>query len=648
MKIRKVAVGNAAEAFIEGNFTNGVNIISSDDNNKGKTIVIQSMMYALGNEPTFPTSFEFQKYYYYIEFEEAGIIFKLCRSGDGFVLKRESTVLIFDNVSELKRYWNRNIFPLPSIAKNQLLRIVDPVLYVQLFFIGQDKKDTSNIANHGFYNKQDFIDMLYAYAGLIGEQLPQERIDEIKSHIITLSDEKKLLLQQHKILKSKKTPVSYLSAESDRLAFGKKIESLERVQNKIAELRKARNSVSTRKSKWEHILTALRDIAYNLTIFEAVKQENVTRESLMRDLGSRIIREQFHRIANGGAKLTPFDISYKLPGQVGTDYQLEFHVVPDSNPPTNIHVLIGRNGVGKTHMLTSMIRCLSTGNQDGQYGKFSFEHRTKFSNFVCVAFSPFDTYPMPDDIEEDEYSGKYTYIGLGSGQEIRMQRLEEQFIAALRSCNKYKEKRTLWIATMTLLNSDPIFANNGASALLSPQGTEEGELVVSAQELFSRLSSGHKVILLTLTCLVAITMERTLVLMDEPENHLHPPLLSAFVRALSALLIQKNGLAIISTHSPVILQEVPKNCIWQLYRNNTILRAVRPERETFGENVGVLINDVFGLEVTHSGFHGMLLQMVEAGLTYEEILNKFDFRVGMEARSILRILLANREYGGTE
>ena len=208
-----------------------------------------------------------------------------------------------------------------------------------------------------------------------------------------------------------------------------------------------------------------------------------------------------------------------------------------------------------------------------------------------------------------------------------MQRLEEQFIAALRSCNKYKEKRTLWIATMTLLNSDPIFANNGASALLTPQGTEEGELVVSAQELFSRLSSGHKVILLTLTCLVAITMERTLVLMDEPENHLHPPLLSAFVRALSALLIQKNGL---------------------LYRNNTILRAVRPERETFGENVGVLINDVFGLEVTHSGFHGMLLQMVEAGLTYEEILNKFDFRVGMEARSILRILLANREYGGTE
>lgn len=140
MKIRKVAVGNSNEAFIEENFTNGVNIISSDDNNKGKTIMIQSMMYALGNEPTFPTSFEYQNYYYYIEFEQAGKIFKVCRSGDGFVLKYESAVLIFDNVSELKRYWNRNIFPLPAIVKNQLLRIVDPVLYIQIFLLDKIKK----------------------------------------------------------------------------------------------------------------------------------------------------------------------------------------------------------------------------------------------------------------------------------------------------------------------------------------------------------------------------------------------------------------------------------------------------------------------------------------------------------------------------
>lgn len=398
----------------------------------------------------------------------------------------------------------------------------------------------------------------------------------------------------------------------------------------------------------EDILTALRDIAYDLEIFEAVKRENVTRESLMRDISPRIVEEQFHRIATGGTKLTPFDIFYMLPGQVGTNYQLEFHVVPNSNPPTNIHVLIGRNGVGKTHMLRSMIRCFSTGNQDEQYGRFGFANHTKFSNFLCVAFSPFDTYPMPDDMEVNEYSERYTYIGLGRGHGARMQQLEDQFIAALRSCNTYREKRALWRSIITLLDTDPIFANYDSASLLPMQGAEEDKLTASAKSLFDHLSSGHKVILLTLTCLAAVTMERTMVLIDEPENHLHPPLLSAFVRALSALLIRKNGLAIISTHSPVVLQEVPKSCIWQLSRNNTVLRAERPERETFGENVGVLMNDVFGLEVTYSGFHGMLFKMVEAGMTYEEILDQFDFRVGMEARSILRVLLANRESGGTE
>lgn len=260
MKILKVAVGNSNEAFIESNFDDGLNIISSDDNNKGKTIVIQSMMYALGNDPTFPTSFDYQEYYYYVEFEEAEKIYKMCRSQDGFVLKQASSVMIFENVSELKRYWDKNIFPLPSIIKNQLSRIVDPVLYVQLFFVGQDKKDTSNIANHGFYNKQDFIEMVYSYAGLGSVQLSQDKVDEIKSNISALMDEKKILLQQHKILKSKKTPVSYLSAESDRLAFGAKITSLEKVQAKITELRKTRNSISTRKSKWEHTINELRSL----------------------------------------------------------------------------------------------------------------------------------------------------------------------------------------------------------------------------------------------------------------------------------------------------------------------------------------------------------------------------------------------------
>ncbi|EGT2123111.1 hypothetical protein I2K84_002814, partial [Listeria monocytogenes] len=59
MIINTIAVGNAQEAYIEKRINKNLNVISSDDNNKGKTIIIQSLMYCLGNEPVFPSTFKF-------------------------------------------------------------------------------------------------------------------------------------------------------------------------------------------------------------------------------------------------------------------------------------------------------------------------------------------------------------------------------------------------------------------------------------------------------------------------------------------------------------------------------------------------------------------------------------------------------------
>ena len=43
MKILKTGCGNTQESFIEDRLTDGVNVIFSNDNNKGKTIIIQGM-----------------------------------------------------------------------------------------------------------------------------------------------------------------------------------------------------------------------------------------------------------------------------------------------------------------------------------------------------------------------------------------------------------------------------------------------------------------------------------------------------------------------------------------------------------------------------------------------------------------------------
>ena len=113
---------------------------------------------------------------------------------------------------------------------------------------------------------------------------------------------------------------------------------------------------------------------------------------------------------------------------------------------------------------------------------------------------------------------------------------------------------------------------------------------------------------------------------------------------MSELLVHRNGVAIIATHSPVILQEVPKNSVWKLRRNGAEAIAERPEIETFGENVGTLTREVFGLEVTQSGFHKLLQDAVNQNQNFEQTMQMFGNELGSEARAILRALIVDRDF----
>ena len=161
--------------------------------------------------------------------------------------------------------------------------------------------------------------------------------------------------------------------------------------------------------------------------------------------------------------------------------------------------------------------------------------------------------------------------------------------------------------------------------------------------LFSILSSGHKIILLTIANLIDLVEEKTIVFLDEPEEHLHPPLVAAFIQALSNLLIYRNGVGIIATHSPVIVQEVPKKCVWILNRKGEYLIPRRPEIETYGENLGELTTEIFGYEVNNSGFHKEIQEAVEKSDSYEAARSIFGNQLGKEAKSILRAYMYDKE-----
>ncbi len=401
------------------------------------------------------------------------------------------------------------------------------------------------------------------------------------------------------------------------------------------------------------ILLGLKDCAYDLKLFDKAIDEEVMQESLLRDVKEENVRNRLHRLARGDAKLTEFHFKYIFPA-MGSDTEppvLDFHVLPNSMPPTNVHVLIGRNGVGKTYCMQHLSRTLlgesNSGNPVGELLPIGDNLKDwSFAGLIAVSFSAFDNFDLP---QVEKPSIRSAMIGIRQssvdGEEnVSIAKTPKQLANDFRNSFKlcrHGLRAGRWRSAVATLENDPLFAEARITDLLKLKDETWGDLAVKT---FSRLSSGHAIVLLTITRLVELVDERSIILLDEPESHLHPPLLSAFIRSLSNLLMSRNGVAIVATHSPVVLQEVPKSCVWMLRRTGSISNVDRPMHETFGENVGVLTREVFGLEVTNSGYHTMLRNVIEnQPFGYDIVVRKFNDQLGAEARAIVQGLIANRD-----
>jgi predicted ATPase len=359
-------------------------------------------------------------------------------------------------------------------------------------------------------------------------------------------------------------------------------------------------------------------------------------------------------VLHGGVVRTNFSFLYRrLPAERVAGVELSFEVESDSKPSTNIHSIIGRNGVGKTTILNGMVQAVTGGLPEGEgffvtngwAGMQTPISAEYFSSLISVSFSAFDPFEPPPEQSDPSLGTCYYYIGLktlsSSNSELKsLRQLQAEYISALGLCMSDPRKKSRWHKAITALESDENFSDMSLPSLLE---LSRADAQSTAAVLMSRMSSGHAVVLLTITKLVAMVEEKTLVLLDEPESHLHPPLLSAFLRALSELLYDRNGVAIIATHSPVVLQEIPTLCAWKINRSRLVLDAKRPEIQTFGENVGVLTREVFGLEVRKSGFHSLLDASVQNGGTFDQIMSEFSYQLGFEAQAILRAMVAYRD-----
>lgn len=309
--------------------------------------------------------------------------------------------------------------------------------------------------------------------------------------------------------------------------------------------------------------------------------------------------------------------------------ELTFDFDPNDVLPHRVHGLIGRNGVGKTAILARLAMDLASpgrtyARQLSKRDQAFYGDRPLFSRIIALSFSAFDEFKRPKLSENISYiycgvkddEGRVTKPGLKSKHLALLDRVREighhslwrDFVSEIIGSDTDMQ---LYVDTLTQPNNDELSAEN----------------VV--------LSSGQNTLIYCISALLAYAKPGALVLFDEPELHLHPNAVAQLVSMLQEILKRFDCYAILATHSPLVLQEIPSKRVSFLKRTGNLTMCTGPLGETFGEDISPLTEMVFET-VNVENFFKTALNKIAKKHSFEEALMLFENRLSLNATAYLR------------
>lgn len=291
--------------------------------------------------------------------------------------------------------------------------------------------------------------------------------------------------------------------------------------------------------------------------------------------------------------------------------------------PARISVIIGENGVGKSQTLSAIAKSLLNGTKELEGPENS---RPKVNRLLAVS-GPGETHlTFPQSSREDRIP--YSHITLNhSAQHDRDGGMGNAIVKLSRSTDEIGG-RTRWKIFRKAINSiypisdiyfplkDNVSDHSNttetdrsvALSELGQDGSGERRLleiwgsIKSHGEPFQLInnvripfSSGQMSFMRFCVHACLHIDNGTLVLIDEPETHLHPKFITDFMLVLDNLLKSTGSRAIIATHSVYLVREVTRSqvIILRSTSHNTI-EAVKPRLQTLGSDVGEISQFVFG------------------------------------------------------
>ncbi len=368
------------------------------------------------------------------------------------------------------------------------------------------------------------------------------------------------------------------------------------------------------KHNFYSVLYALKDCAFFHEIHDKYEQNSNFRKSLIRyDDAERILREIKHKINGRDLKnLYSFRFAFK-PQYSDRDVNIDFLFNNTGALPNRIYGIIGKNGAGKTQLMTS-IPTLIAKNETG----FFYPDVPLFSKIIAVSYSSFDRFTIPSKTS----SFNYVYCGLRnkSGEFIPEKELALRFHRSWKKIVE-QERSTKWRNILLNFLEQHIVDE---FVVETDNTLRHNRYIVDVKGFNSvknKLSSGQGIMLYIITEIVAQIRLDSLVLYDEPETHLHPNAITQLMNTIYELVEEFESYCVIATHSPLVIRELFSKNVYVIERHENTPSIRKISMECFGENLSVLTEEVFGNKEVRKQYMSIIRGLAREGKSFEEIVN---------------------------
>lgn len=379
---------------------------------------------------------------------------------------------------------------------------------------------------------------------------------------------------------------------------------------------------------YDDVLSALNDVVICPESAEKYQSTRVFQTSLLRWSDANTAFKTGRAVLSGSSHedIYSFEFSCHLPG-ADLPHNVVFNFNGKTDLPNRVFALVGKNGTGKTQYLSKMANALS-----GQFKEKNCvfnPYRPLFRKVIAISYSAFDKFRRP--VSNRVFS--YKYCGLKDSK---------GFISQKKLVEIYQKD----VEKIVDLNRVEVW-EEVLSQIIPPDLVAEYK-----QELFkelnfqlidkdkSLLSSGQSVLMYVITEVIADICNHSLILFDEPEMHLHPNAIANLIRMLNKLLVETESYAIVATHSPIIIQEVPSMNVVLFDRigNTPYIREL--PIETFGENLSVITECIFNTVDVKETYKDNLESLASL-YDYSAVNQMFNDKLSLNSRIYLRGLYPN-------